>query len=331
MKLRNKRILVTGGAGFIGSNLVVKLLEQGNKVIVLDNFSQGKRENLRNVLGNRNLKIIKGDILNDKANLLATKNIDIIFHMAVQCLRKSMRDPLYVHDVNATGTLKILLAAAKNRVKRFIYCSSSEVYGTASHVPMDESHPLLPTTVYGASKLAGEIYAKCFNDNFGIETIIVRPFNTYGYNSHTSGPYGEVIPRFVVRVKNGLPPIVFGNGMQTRDFTFVDDTVKGLIKAGTSDKMVGEVVNIARGVEVSIRDIANIIIKLIGKPVKIEYQKDRPHDVKRHFANVSKAKTLLGYKAKTEVKNGIKRYIEHLEKKNVDFKKLLNQMPERNW
>lgn len=331
MKLKNKRILVTGGAGFIGSNLVIRLLELGNKVIVLDNFSQGKIENLESVLKSRNLKVRKGDILNGKTVNLLTKNIDVVFHMAVQCLRKSMKDPLYVNEVNVTGTLSMLLASSKNKVRRFIYCSSSEVYGTASYTPMDENHLLTPTTVYGASKLAGEIYAKCFNDNFGLDTIIVRPFNTYGYNSHVSGPYGEVIPRFVVRVKNGLPPIIFGNGRQTRDFTFVEDTVEGLIMAAENDKLVGQTINIARGEEVSINEIAKIIINLIDGPKRVQYRPARPLDVMRHFADVSKAKKILGFSAKTDIRKGIKKYINYLEERKTNYKKLLREVPEINW
>ncbi len=331
MKLKNKKILVTGGAGFIGSNLVVRLIELNNKVIVLDNFSQGKIENLAIVMKNPNLKIKKADILDDRAVNSLTKNVDVVFHMAVQCLRKSMRDPVYVHDVNATGTLKILLSAEKNRVKRFVYCSSSEVYGTAIHAPMDEDHPLAPTTIYGASKLVGEIYARCFNDNFGLETVIARPFNTYGYNSHTDGPYGEVIPRFVVRVKNGLPPIIFGDGEQTRDFTFVEDTVQGLISACENDKLIGTAVNIARGKEISINEVAKIVIDLINRPISVRYQKARPHDVLRHFADISKAKKVLKFKAKTDIKEGIKQYIQYLDGKKTDYKKLLKDMPEKNW
>lgn len=331
MRLKGKKILVTGGAGFIGSNLVIELIRRGNNVIVLDNFSQGKRKNLEVILKNPNLKIIKGDILNEKTDLLATKNIDVVFHLAVQCLRKSMKDPIYVHDVNTTGTLKIFIASSKNRVKRFIYCSSSEVYGTARKVPMDENHPLLPTTIYGASKLAGEIYTKCFNDNFGLETVIVRPFNTYGYNSHVAGPYGEVIPRFVVRVKNGLSPIIFGTGKQTRDFTFVEDTARGLIAAAENDNLVGQVINIARGEEVSINEIAKIIADLIGESIKIKYLKPRPHDVMRHFADVKKAKSLLNFSAKTGIREGIAKYIKNLEEKKTDFKKILREMPEINW
>lgn len=331
MKMQNKRILVTGGAGFIGSNLVKSLILKNNHVSIVDNFSQGSISNLKEVKTNKNLKIVKADILNRPKMLQLTKNIDVIFHLAVQCLRISFENPFLVNEVNTTGTLSILWAGYKNKVKKFLYCSSSEVYGTASTTPMDEDHHLNPTTIYGASKLQGEIYTKCFNDNFGLPTVIVRPFNTYGYNEHFSGPYGEIIPRFIIRVKNSLPPIIYGDGTQTRDFTFVSDTVEGLILAASNDELNGEAINIARGCEVSINEIAKIIIELLDSKTHINYRPSRPHDVKRHFADISKAKKLLKFEPKINIQDGIKKYLEHLNTTGIDFKAALKQIPERNW
>jgi len=331
MQLKNKKIIVAGGAGFIGSNLVKALLKKESKVLVIDNFSQGKKENLKDVISNRNLTIKNADIRDEDAMLKLTKGSEIIFNLAVQCLRVSFKDPFFVHDVNATGTLKLLEAARQNNVERFIYCSSSEVYGTAEKAPMKESHPLNPTTVYGTSKLVGELYTTCYNKNFGLKTVIVRPFNTYGYNEHLSGPYGEVIPRFVVRIKNNLPPIIFGDGKQTRDFTFVDDTAAGLIAACSSEKVVGDIVNIARGEEVSINEIAKIIIKLINPKIKPIYKKARPLDVMRHYADVGKTKKLLKFSAKTDIENGIKKYSKNLEDNKSNFKELLKEIPDKNW
>ena len=193
MKMYGKQVLVTGGAGFIGSNLVRALLAKNNSVLVVDNFSVGSINNLKDVKANKNLKVINADILHKRTMESLTKGIDVIFHLAVVCLRVSFKDPFLVNEVNSTGTLSMLWAAHKANVKKFVYCSSSEVYGTAVTAPMSEMHPLRPTTIYGASKLQGEIYTKCFNDNFGLPTVIVRPFNTYGYHEHVSGPYGEVI------------------------------------------------------------------------------------------------------------------------------------------
>lgn len=331
MKIRNKKIIVTGGAGFIGSNLVKSLVELENQVIVIDNFSQGKKENLKDVQNNKNLKIVKADILDFEKMFILARNVDIIFHLAVQCLRVSFKDPIYVHNVNATGTLNLLSAAHKSKVRKFIYCSSSEVYGTAQYSPMDENHPLLPTTVYGTSKLVGELYTRCFNDNFGLKTVIVRPFNTYGYNSHFIGPYGEVIPRFVIRVKNNLSPIIYGDGLQTRDFTFVTDTVLGIILAAENDDLVGQTVNIAFGKEVTIKRIAEIVIKFLNKKIDIKYEPYRPNDVRRHYADIKKAKKSLAFQPEISIEKGIAKYIEFLENRNVNFKEILKFIPDINW
>ncbi|RKY84776.1 epimerase, partial [candidate division KSB1 bacterium] len=278
MKLKNKKVFVTGGAGFIGSNLVDELAED-NFVVVLDDFSSGKRENLSQHKDNENVQIIEGDIRNKELMFEILRGIDVLFHLAVRCLRVSISDPEINHEVNATGTLNLLLAAKENNVSRFVYVSSSEVYGTAKKVPMKEDHPKEPMTVYGASKLTGELYAKAFFNVYGYPVIIVRPFNTYGPREHFEGPYGEVIPRFFVRVLNNKPPVIFGTGKQTRDFTYVSDSVKGIILAAESDELIGDAVNIAYGKEVSINEIAELVIKTTGKDsIRPVYEKERPGD-----------------------------------------------------
>lgn len=325
------KTLVTGGAGFIGSNLVKALLDKNHHVTVVDNFSQGLYQNLASVKNNKKLEIVKADILDTEKMIKLTKGINVIFHLAVQCLRVSLNDPLFVERVNSGGTLSVLWAAHKNNVKRFVYCSSSEVYGSAMEFPMKENHPLRPTTVYGASKLSGELYTSCFGENLGIETVIVRPFNSYGYNEHIKGVYGEVIPRFTVRAIHNLPIIIYGDGNQTRDFTFVTDTVDGIIRAGYGENKKNNIFNIAYGKEISIKNIAEIIIKKTGSSSKIIFQPPRPHDVRRHFADISKAKKILGFRPKINIEKGIELYIKHLEKSKINLKKVLNDIPERNW
>ncbi|MBI4670246.1 MAG: GDP-mannose 4,6-dehydratase [Chloroflexi bacterium] len=327
------KILVTGGAGFIGSNLVDALaVNNTHEIIVADDFSTGSRENVAQHAANPRVRVVALDIRDKYAVREIMRGVDVVYHLAVQCIRVSIRDPYLVHDVNATGTLHLLTAALDENVKRFVYCSSSEVYGTARRVPMDEEHPLVPTTPYGASKLAGETYARSFYLTYGLPVTIVRPFNTYGPREHFEGPYGEVIPKFVVRALNHAPLVIFGDGTQTRDFTDVSDTVRGLIAAGECDTLVGDVVNIARGQDVNLRDLAQIVLDTLpDSQSAIEYQAPRPGDVLRHFADISKAKRVLGFEPKIEIRQGVKRYVDWLMRSEFDPREMLSQEKLRNW
>lgn len=331
MLIEDRKVLVTGGAGFIGSHLVDELAKK-NHVIILDNFSSGRRENLRRHEGSSNVEIVEGDV-RDKTTLSnITRGVDIVYHLAVQCLRVSINDPETNHEVNATGTLNLCMAACENSVKRFVYISSSEVYGTALSVPMDESHPREPTTVYGASKLAGEKYALAYFRTYGLPSMVVIPFNTYGPREHLEGAYGEVIPKFVLRALNGVPPVIFGDGSQTRDFTYVTDTVKGILMASECDGMIGQSVNIARGEEVSIRDLAQRIYGKAGKtgmaPV---FEKERPGDVRRHFAGTAKAEGLLGFRAEVGIDEGLDLYLAWFTAQGYDTGKMMKDDVVFNW
>lgn len=327
------KILVTGGAGFIGSNLVDALVENSrHEILVADDFSSGTRENVSRHTSNPRVRVVELDIRDKACVRDVMRGVEMVYHLAVRCIRVSIRDPYVVHDVNATGTLHLLTAALDENVKRFVYCSSSEVYGTAQHVPMDEDHPLLPTTPYGASKLAGEMYARAFYLTYGLPVTVVRPFNTYGPREHFEGPYGEVIPKFVVRALNNAPLVIFGDGSQTRDFTDVSDTVRGLLAAGECDALVGDVVNIARGQEVSIGDIARIVLETLPESSsQIEYQPPRPGDVMRHFADISKARRVLSFEPRIEIHDGIKRYIDWLMRSEFDPREMLSRETLRNW
>ncbi len=322
-----KKAIVIGGAGFIGSNLVALLLKKGWNVHVVDDFSVGKISNLPK--NNRKLKISKTDIRNQKLMIKKIKNADIVFHLAVKGVRESINDPWSVHEVNVRGTLNVLDAALKNNIKKFVYVSSSEIYGTGYKVPMKENHPLNPTTIYGASKLAGEYYTLAYLRTYRLPVVIVRPFNTYGYNEHFEGPYGEVIPRFVVRSLNNLPLEIFGNGKQTRDFTFVTDTARGILAVGLKGK-IGQIYNIARGQEVSINNLSELILKTLKIKGTIKYLPSRPGDVLRLYADSKKAEKELGFKTKVGIKKGLELY-EKWFKKNFNSKEALKFYETKNW
>ncbi len=341
MEMKNKKILVTGGAGFIGSNLVDALVqpELNNTVVVLDDYSTGHPENLddaRKVAEkNKNLTVVDGSIMDVPLVESLVKDVDVIYHLAVQCLRVCFDKPHLVDDVNVTGTLNLLESAYKlnPNIERFVYCSSSEAYGSAKVVPMNEdTHPLDPTTVYGASKLAGELYTKAYFTTYGMPTTVLRPFNTYGYREHYEGASGEVIPRFVIRMLNDLPPIIFGDGSATRDFTFVTDTVESLIRAGECDAFLGQCVNLAYGQEVSIKTLAEKLVVALNKPnLEIEWQPERPGDVQRHYADVTRLQSETGWKPSIDIDAGLKKYVDWFKSHYPDPAKLLEECQTENW
>lgn len=318
------RIFITGGSGFIGSH-VADALSKKHTVTVYDNFSSSVRKKATQI------KTIEGDIRDASSITKAMNGHDLVIAMAAAHLRVSLKDPIGVHDVNATGTLTTLLAAKKNSIKRFVYVSSSEIYGSATEKIMSELHDICPTTVYGVSKYIGEEYTNYFSQFEGLLTTIVRPFNTYGPRSHFDGHYGEVIPRTVIRVLNNEPPLIFGEGIQTRDFTYVTDTAHGIITAALSKKTIGETLNIAYGKEITINHIAALICNNINPSIHPLYKPGRPNDVMRHAANTSKAKKLIQWNPLIPIDQGIPQYITWLKKTYKDISALRLQIPDQNW
>jgi UDP-glucose 4-epimerase len=326
---RGRRVLVTGGAGFIGSHLVDGLLEAGASVRVLDDFSSGRREHLAAAAGRA--EIIAGDVCDERALDRALAGVEVVLHLATRCVRLSLSDPEGVHRVNSEGTLRVLMAARRHGAARVVYVSSSEVYGTAVRAPMAEDHPLAPTTVYGATKLAGELYAQAMTRSFGLPTLVVRPFNTYGPRAHFTGVYGEVIPRFTVRLLNGRPPVIFGDGSQTRDFTYVSDTVRGIMAAAAVPDAHGQAVNIARGEEVTVRRLAELLAKAIDPVLEPELTEARPGDVHRHWGDVTVARERLGFRAEIGIEEGLQRYLAWFRQTYPDPAACLRDEAVRNW
>ena len=324
-------VLVTGGAGFIGSELVRQLAIRGDRVVVVDNLVNGKRENVADVLSDRIL-LDQIDIRNLAAVRAHLSRVRIVYHLACLGVRHSVHSPLENHDVNATATLRLLQACRDAGVPRFVYVSSSEVYGTARWAPMTEDHPTFPCTSYGASKLAGECYARAFFQTYDYPTVMVRPFNTFGPRSHHEGDSGEVIPRFLLRCLAGRPMVVFGDGTQTRDFTYVADTAAGILLAGETDRAVGETINLGSGREIAIDELASEIADVVGgAAARVEHDVPRPGDVLRLCADTSRAVSLLGYRANVTLRDGLQRVLSWYQTQGVPAEELLEREVVRNW
>lgn len=330
MQLGGKAILVTGGAGFIGSHLVDTL--RAHSVRVLDDFSTGRRENLAQHSGRANIEVVKGDIRDRDCLTAAMRGIDVVFHLACRGVRHSIGNPCENHEVNAAGTLHVLEAARAAGVERFVHVSSSEVYGTARRIPMGEEHPCFPETVYGAAKLAGEAYARAYRQTYGLPTVIVRPFNNFGPRSHFEGDSGEVIPRFVVWALNGRPPVIFGDGAQTRDFIYVEDTAYWLGRIAECDELIGQTVNLGSGRETSVNELAAAVTQAAGaRNLVARYLPARPGDVRRHLAGIERARAALGFHVRTNLDEGIRALLAYVRDRPEGVAALAGQIEEINW
>lgn len=323
--------MVTGGAGFIGSHVVDALVARGDHVVVLDDFSSGDVENLTPAQASGKVTVVEGSVLDLGTVTRALAGCSQVYHLAVQCVRRSLGRPLENHEINASGTLHVLEAARRSGVERFLYCSSSEVYGNCGGERLCEETLPQPVTVYGAAKLAGEYYSRAYHQTYGLATVIVRPFNSYGPREHDRGDLAEVIPRFVIRVLNGLPPVIFGSGENGRDFTYVTEAAAGIVEAANSDALVGGVVNIAYGRMIRVREVADAVARACGRPqIEPIYVEPRPGDVLALHADTTRAATVLGFRAEIAFEDGLERYVAWFRSRYPDPAGLL-EADVRNW
>ena len=313
--MKNSRIIVTGGAGFIGSNLARKLSEDYNKVIVIDNLSTGNYDNIQDLEKPGKIDFIKGTITD--LNLLQQifKDVDYVFHQAaIPSVPRSIKYPMKSNNVNINGTLNVLIAAKDNRVKKVVYASSSSAYGDTPTLTKKEDMIPYPLSPYAVSKLAGEYYCQVFTNMYGLPTVSLRYFNVYGPRQDPSSDYAAVVPKFISRVLNGKPPVIYGDGEQIRDFIFVDDVVHANILAAES-KATG-IFNIAGGKRISINDLAKSIMKICDKHFDPIHDDPLPGDIKHSLADISRATDTFGYIPKVDIKDGLEKTIKWFQIQN---------------
>ena len=295
--------LVTGGAGFIGSHIVERLHKDGKQVRVIDNFVTGKRENLKNI---DKIDLVNGDILDLELVRKTVKGVDVIFHQAaLRSVPLSVDNPLATNEVNTQGTLNILLAARDAGVRRVVYASSSSVYGDSPRLPKTEDQATVPISPYAVSKLAGENYCSVFTKVYGLETISLRYFNVFGPRQDPQSQYAAVIPKFIARSLKGEPLEVHGDGLQSRDFTYIDDVVQANLLAATAEKGIGEAFNVAKGKAYSLLDLIAALSRILDKKLQWTHTPSRQGDVRHTLADISKARRILGYKVHTEFEQGL--------------------------
>ena len=305
------KVLLTGGAGFIGSHIAERLLSDGCHVIVLDNLYTGKLRNLKRCLGNPNFRFIKGDIRDKKTVGKAIIGVDAVMHQAaITSVPFSIKNPKLTYDVNVAATTNLLKSCVKNDVARFIFASSSAVYGAAKKMPISENTPTGPLSPYGEYKLRIEKYCQKLWKECKLETVCLRYFNVYGPRQ-TDGQYAVVISGFFDRLKNRLPPIIYGDGEQTRDFIYVSDVVEANILALDREKAAGKILNIGTGKATSINQLSRTFMKLMRRSgVKPKYMAPRAGDIRHSQADIIKAKKILGYKPRISLEQGLKKFIE---------------------
>ncbi|MCR4404990.1 MAG: SDR family oxidoreductase [Candidatus Acetothermia bacterium] len=307
----SKLFLVTGGAGFIGSHIVERLVREGQRVRVIDNLSTGKRENIEPFLGE--VEFIESDIRDLGLVREAMEGVDYVSHQAaVPSVPRSVKDPMTSNSVNVEGTLNILIAARDAGVKRVVYASSSSVYGDTPTLPKHEGMKPEPRSPYAVSKLAGELYCQVFFHVYGLETVALRYFNVFGPRQDPQSQYAAVVPKFITAFLQGEPPTIFGDGEQSRDFTHIENVVEANLLAAKAPGVAGEVFNIACGERITVNELARLLTEIVGVNPKLKpkYALARPGDLRHSLADISKAQELLGYEVKVNTREGLERTVE---------------------
>lgn len=305
--------LVTGGAGFIGSNIVHRLLEDGRTVRVLDNFSTGLEQNLDPV--RPDIELIAGDIRDMTLVQKCMRKVEVVFHeAALPSVPRSVEDPFQSHDNNITGTLNVLIAARDNQVRRLIFASSSSVYGDTLVLPKHENMPPSLLSPYALNKLTGEYYCKLFSSVYNIETVSLRYFNVFGPKQNPESEYAAVIPKFITAFLHEKPPVIYGTGEQTRDFTYIDNVVEANLLAAHIPHSSGEVLNVATGECISLNQLINSLQDITGKSIAPKYAEPRIGDVLHSLADISQAHSFLGYSPKIDFTSGLYKTLEWFSK-----------------
>lgn len=324
--IRNKKVLVTGGAGFIGSNLCEALLTQENHVTCFDNFSTGNKKNIQAFLKNPSFQLIEGDIRTIEDCKKAVSETEVILHQAaLGSVPRSIHDPLTTNNVNISGFLNMIYAAKEAGIKRFIYAASSSTYGDYPGLPKLEDKIGNPLSPYAVTKYANELYAKVFSSLYGIETIGLRYFNVFGKRQDPDGAYAAAIPKFIKAFIAGTSPVIYGDGSQSRDFTYIENVIQANNLAATTEnpKAINTIYNVAYGESTELNELVNLLQDLLSKfdpsiaKIKIKHEQERVGDIKYSLASVEKAKNLLGYSPLYDLKRGlneaIKWYWENLK------------------
>jgi nucleoside-diphosphate-sugar epimerase len=300
--------LVTGGAGFIGSHLTEELVRRGHQVRVVDNLITGKRRNLDHIMG---VEFLEGDLADMTVCVNAAEGIDYVLHQAaIPSVPRSVKDPATSNRANIDGSLNILLAARDAGVKRLVYAGSSSAYGNTATLPKREDMPTNPMSPYALQKLVAEQYCQMFTRLYGFETVTIRYFNVFGPRQDPGSPYSGVISLFSTALLDGRQPIIYGDGEQTRDFTFIANVVDGVLRACEAPDVAGEVINVATGGRISLNDLLRTMNTIVGTDIHAIYKEPRAGDVKDSQADITKARTLLGYTPTVELETGLRKTIE---------------------